>query len=151
MRDWPGDPPQPNDIPVHVVQADADPCYWEATLYYGPAEYTFWYLASAAQVGVDRESPNPRVIFESYLDPCSIGPFVNVAVQPDMSLVGGTAYLLDFPLSIVLLLAETYNFQPDLLALYDVIDSELPDHKCVRLTGRTSSGSCLFLLDTGAT
>lgn len=154
MTDWPGDPPQPNSIPVHAANTDGDPCLWSATLSVGAGTYDYWYWAcdgdGYSQIGINRTDPNPRPLFESYLDHCEIGPFINQATHPDSSPVGGSAYALDFPLSIVIKIAETYNFQPDPLALYDLSESATPDHVILRLTGRTNPGSCLFKVDTTA-
>jgi len=150
MADYPGDNPQPNDIPVHAVNSPADPCFWEGTLYFGASEYLFMYLAWTSEIQILRVTPDYYTIFQSTLDPCELGPFTNLSVDPDGNPIGGDAHALDFPLSIIILLTETYNLQPDQEALYDVIDSSIPDHKCVRLTGRTSPGSVLVLVDTGA-
>lgn len=147
MTEWPGTPPQPNGVPVHAVNSIMDPCTWSATLYFGAGTYDYWYIASDSQIGIERTDPSPRPIFEGYLDPCLIGPFPNQATHPDGSQVGGNGYALDFPLSIIVALTDSYNIQPDLEALYDIIDSADPDHKTVRLTGRISSGSCLIELD----
>jgi hypothetical protein len=92
----------------------------------------------------------PFHIFDGFCDPCSIGPFANIALCPDHSEIGGSGVILDMPLSIIVLLTETYNLQPDPLALYDIINSATPDHVCVRLTGRQASGSVLIDVDTTA-
>jgi hypothetical protein len=145
--DW---PEPPNGVPIHISNDSINPCYYAAELYWGVS--TFWveYDAASAVVILTRTDPNYYTLFDGVLAPCSIGPFANACWYPDSSPIGGTAVLLDFPLSIIVLLTETYNLQPDDEALYDVIDSATPDHKCVRLTGRTSPGSVLVLVDTGA-
>lgn len=142
--DW---PEPPNGLPIHISNDSINPCYYYAELFYGVARYDVEYDAAAAVVILTRTSPNPYTLFDGTLDPCSIGPFANVCWYPDSSSIGGTAILLDFPLSIIVLLATTYNIQPDFEALYDVVDSATPDHQCVRLTGRTYPGSVLIDVD----
>lgn len=150
LGDYPGHPPQPNGIPVHLVNSDLSPCYWSATLYFGPGTYYIWYDSRTSLLEMDRIFLLDRVIFLGTLPPCQVGPFLNTALQPDFTPVGGNAHVLDMPLSIIVALTDTYNIQPDVDGLYDISDSVIPDHKCVRLTGRTYPGSVLILFDTTA-
>lgn len=145
--DW---PEPPNGLPIHISNDSINPCYFYAELFYGVSRYDVEYDAAKAVVILTRTDPNPYTLFDGTLGGCSIGPFDNVCWYPGYIPIGGTAVLLDFPLSIIVLLTETYNLQPDQNALYDLIDSAIPNHKCVRLTGRTYPGSVLVLVDQGA-
>jgi hypothetical protein len=145
--DWPA---PPNGLPIHISNSSYNPCYFTAELFYGESRYEVEYDAAAAVVILTRTTPDYWTIFDGTLTPCSIGPFTNVIRYPDDTLIGGSAVILDMPLSIIVLLTETYNIQPDDYALYDVIESATPGHQCVRLTGRISPGSVLIDVDTGA-
>jgi hypothetical protein len=147
LADYPGHPPQPNGIPVHLVNSDLVPCFWEATLYFGAGTYHYFYDATISLLEIDRLFLLDRVIFLGTLLKCKPGPFLNTALDPDFLPVGGTGNVLDLPLDYITTLADTYNLQPDPRALYDDIQSATPNHRCVRLTGRTYPGSVLIDLD----
>jgi len=143
-------PDPPNGVPIHLSNSESYPCRWSSQLFYHALTYTIIYNANGAELSMNIDGLPPFHIFDAFLDPCSIGPFINISLCPDYSPIGGTGTLLDFPLSIIVLLTDTYNLQPDRFGLYDVVDSATPDHKCVRLTGRTYPGSVLIDLDLGA-
>jgi len=143
-------PDPPNGLPIALVNSETYPCWWSSELFYGAETYTVAYNAAGAELYMYINGFPPIHIFDAFCDPCSIGPFTNIALCPDHSEIGGTGVILDMPLSIIVLLTETYNIQPDQDALYDIVDSATPDYLCVRLTGRTSPGSVLVHVDTGA-
>lgn len=150
---FPGWPPAPNGIPVPAVNSDEYPCFWEGTLYYDLAEYRYMFYARApggyAELSIVRTQPDNYPLFFGALAPCSLGPFSNVQEDPEHGPIGGSGYALDFPLSIILAVAETYNFMPDPRGLYHIQDSATPDHKIIRLAGQTHPGSALFKVDSG--
>jgi len=150
MANYDAWPEPPNGLPIYMSNSSWNPCIYSSELFHGVSRYEIVYDASGSVIILTRLSPNYWTLFDAWMPPCSIAGFANVCSYPDSSLIGGSAVLLDFPLSIIVLLTDTYNIQPDHEALYDVIDSAIPDHKCVRLTGRTSPGSVLVLVDTGA-
>lgn len=147
MTSHPDYTPPPNDMPIHLSNSELAPCKYYCELYFLDGIFDITYDADIALVTVERKSPTLLWYFYGWLDPCELGPFINTVSWPDDTPIGGNAHVLDMPLSIIVLLTETYNLQPDQDALYDVIDSAIPDHKCVRLTGRTYPGSVLIDVD----
>lgn len=143
--DW---PEPPNGLPIHISNDSINPCYFTAELFYGISTYEVEYDAAMAVVILTRTDPNPYTIFDGVLDPCSIGPFSNLTWYPNGDPIGGSAVLLDFPLSIIVALTTHLHIQPDGLGLYDIKDSAIPDVKCVRLTGQLSPGSVLIHYNT---
>lgn len=142
--------PPPNDMPIHLSNSEDHPCRYYCELYYDDGIFDIWYDADTAVITIERTSPDWVQYFYGWLEPCELGPFINTVYYPDSMPVGGNAHVLDMPLSIIVALTDTYNIQPDPEALYDISDSDIPDHKCVRLTGRTWPGSILILVDTTA-
>jgi hypothetical protein len=140
-------PAPPNGVPIHISNDSINPCYYSATLGYGVSTYLVEYDAASSVVILTRTAPILYTLFDKQNAPCSIGPFANGCVYPDFSPIGGTAVLLDFPLSIILTVADDYNFMADTNALYDIIDSATPTHKTVRLSRGNTQGSCLLQVD----
>jgi hypothetical protein len=145
-----GWPDPPNNVPIHLSNDPIQPCLWSSQLFYGTGNFLVGYNAAMSELYLSLGPPWNWHYFIGHEDPCDIGPFTNEATWPDHAPIGGTGVILDMPLSIIILLTDTYNLQPDQDALYDIVDSAIPDHVCVRLTGRTSPGSVLVLVDTGA-
>lgn len=150
VANYGGAPPFPNETPFTIPQFPGTPCLFFATVFDG---LTYWDIqlntaTSDLQCGIHDFAG--ALAFVGTADPCSAGPFVNTASHPPAYYDGGTAYVTDLPIAYVILLARTYNLQPDVRALYDDRPSATPGHRCVRLTGRTSPGSVLIDVDLGA-
>jgi hypothetical protein len=146
----PGYPNPPNDIPIEIPQQPANPCLWNGDFDYDGVIWTIAYRADLGYLWLHNDEPDHNDYFTDTIDPCTPGPFTNELIAPPAGGSGGTAYVLDLPLDYVMLLADDYNLLPDPRGLYDEFDSATPDHKCVRLTGRTYPGSVLIDLDLGA-
>jgi hypothetical protein len=146
----PPNPDPPLDFPIQIAQDPAYTCRWTGEIQYNGVVWSLNYYADLSVVSLYTITVPTGQYFWSLGAPCSPGPFLNQTISPPDPGSGGTAYVLGLPIWYVLLLAKTYNLQPDRFALYDVVDSATPDHKCVRLTGRTYPGSVLIDLDLGA-
>lgn len=144
LASYPGWPSPPNRVPIPISNDSINPCAYTSELLISGARFNITYDAPVSVLILTLTSPFSWEYFNGVLAPCSIGPFTNTCSFPDMSPIGGSGVLLDFPLSIIVTLTQDYNLQPDHYALYDVIDSLEPGLQTVRLTGRTSPGSCLI-------
>jgi hypothetical protein len=146
----PGYADPPNDIPIGLIQDPVFPCIFNATIFYSGHWWFVELYINLATVYLRIFEPGVPPSFMGALAPCLPGPYNNTLTCALSAGENGTAYIIDLPNSLITTLALDYNLQPDTLALYDIVDSAIPDHKCVRLTGRTSPGSVLIDVDTTA-
>jgi hypothetical protein len=150
VANYGGAPQFPNDKPFTLPQVVGLPCLYFATVFDGITNWDITLNTSTSDLSCGIHDLVGPLAFIGVADPCSPGPFANTAAHPPAYYDGGTAYITDLPLAPIVLLAQTYNLLPDARGLYDIRDSATPDHKCVRLTGRTYPGSVLIDLDLGA-
>lgn len=150
LKVCPGYPTPPNDVPIQIDQDPISPCRFFG---YFPHDGYVWLAEVDLSTGilylVVGDPYNAYAFFGNYYT-CSPGPWPNIASCALDAAEEGTASLLDFVPPYIPLLATGYNLQPDARVLTDDQPSATPNHRCVRLTGRTYPGSVLIDLDLGA-
>lgn len=143
----PGYPDPPNDLPVWLEQVIGSPCHWLSILSFGGNNWQISLDIATSRMTYYLMNPYDQYAFRGELAPCILGPFINGPPIWHPAAMGGTVNILGETPEYVLELAVEMNFQPGLRALYDDIPAADPARRCIRLTGRVSQGSCLFLFE----
>lgn len=146
----PAFPDFPNGMPIHLAQTILDPCYWEADLYFLAGHWRIGYWGAISRLAIGAFVPTTYTIFFAELDSCETGRFVNTAVWPDTTPIGGSGHALDFPNSAIELIAFDYGILPDSRLLYEDRPAADPDQRSIRLAGRTYPGSVEIIFEPGS-
>jgi len=141
----PGFPAFPNEIPFYLYQDTYDHCIWLDYKDFGGETYHFQWAARYSAVTVRITTLANVLAFSAAGPTCLPERLSNACWCTWHASHAGYANILDLPHPMIDYLATELNFQPGLRALYDDSPSGTPGSRCIRMTGRISQGSCLWL------
>lgn len=135
------------DVPISIYQSPVAACQWQRNFAHAVRDWTIQLDLSIGELKLTILNSTPYMSFYALASACSLGVYTNELSCPGPAGEGGTAWILGATPAHITELALKMNFQPDAKGLYDDFQAADPDQRCIRLTGRVSQGSCLFLFE----